>query len=143
MGVRRVNHTADVALELTGDSLAELLDYSIQGIASLWLEGSAPLPGDADSMQWSLEAASPEGLLVAWANEAIYSFDVLGFLATGSLCTVESTGHGWMASGTVTGRRLDPHSTFIPGAALKAATWGSLRILQDASGCSCILILDT
>jgi len=143
MGFRKVDHTADVAVELEGASLSELLDACIRSMASMWLDGAGSLPGSSATVVWKRHAHSPEGVLVAWANEAIYSLEVNGFLALDSACQVAQRGDGWHVEGSVAGRSLGPESSFTPAVVLKAATWGDLHLHQSDGRWTCRLILDT
>ncbi len=70
-GFEEIPHTADRAIRVWGDTLPELFVFAARGMYSL-----AGLPedevGEEEEMAVEVEAATLEGLLVAWLNELLY-----------------------------------------------------------------------
>lgn len=65
-----IPHTADWALRAYGRTLPELFANAARGMYSLLLDLEAL--GEEEEREVMVEAASLEGLLVAWLNELIY-----------------------------------------------------------------------
>ncbi|MFN3929620.1 MAG: archease, partial [Thermoflexus sp.] len=62
-----IPHTADWAIRAYGRSLPELFAHAAIGMYSLLTDLEAL--GESERREVQVEAASPEGLLVAWLNE--------------------------------------------------------------------------
>ncbi len=143
MAYRRVDHTADVALELSGATLAEVLQSCIEGLAALWLD-DGPVPESSEVADvWELWAPSAQLLLVSLANEAIYRLDVNGVLVTTICCDVHVGLDGVGCVAKVGGFQVSKVPGFAPAVQLKAATHGGLNLQQDQTGWFCRMILDT
>lgn len=70
VGYQEVDHTADIAIAVTGDSLSSLFIQAMRAMAEIArVEVSAKIGGD---FQNSIEAASVESLLVAFLNEVVF-----------------------------------------------------------------------
>ncbi|WP_376793419.1 archease [Thermoflexus sp.] len=65
-----IPHTADWAIRAYGRSLPELFAHAAMGMYSLLTDLEAL--GESERREVQVEAASPEGLLVAWLNELVY-----------------------------------------------------------------------
>ncbi len=65
-----IPHTADWAIRAYGRTLPELFAHAALGMYSL-LTDLETVP-EAERREALVEAASPEGLLVAWLNELVY-----------------------------------------------------------------------
>jgi SHS2 domain-containing protein len=125
---RLLEHTADVAIEVRGADLAELLKNLAYAMVDLMAAADAVRAREERPI--SLAADSDEDLLVAWANEIVYRADSEGLLlpfAEG----VRAGGH--RAEGLLRGERLDPARHQWRGE-LKAATHHDLALRRDATG---------
>ena len=77
---RELDHTADVALEISGHTLPELFINSVKGLFHLIAPPlTAAVTPEVISLDWhpetvELNAASHEDLLIHWLNEFIYNF---------------------------------------------------------------------
>ncbi|WP_322798595.1 archease [Thermoflexus sp.] len=65
-----IPHTADWAIRAYGRTLPELFVHAARGMYSLLVDLDAL--GESERREVEVEAASPEGLLVAWLNELVY-----------------------------------------------------------------------
>jgi SHS2 domain-containing protein len=70
MAYREIDHTADVGLKITADSLAALFSEAAAGMFSLIV--SAPTAGPAGTRNIRVAAGDREGLLVGWLRELLY-----------------------------------------------------------------------
>jgi len=76
-GVKALDHTADVGLEVRAGSLVELLRRSAAGMTHLILEGSPP-DGEEECVV-SVVGADPPQLLRNWLRELLYLHEAEGF----------------------------------------------------------------
>ncbi|MBN1247576.1 MAG: archease [Anaerolineae bacterium] len=74
-----VLHTADLALHVWGEDLADLFRTAAQGMFSLLAEGGS---GGRSRATVALTAGDVEGLLVDWLNELLYLHERDGALFT-------------------------------------------------------------
>ena len=72
------DHTADIGIGASGQTLAELFIRMAQGLTKLIAEDSVATPRMTRSIQ--LSAADPESLLRAWLSELLFWFSVDRFL---------------------------------------------------------------
>ena len=70
MGYTFIDHTADVAADLTGRTLEELFASAAQALTDTLTERSQVHTVITQSV--TLEAPTPEDLLVDWLNELLY-----------------------------------------------------------------------
>ncbi|GBD09385.1 Protein archease [Candidatus Thermoflexus japonica] len=70
MPFEEIPHTADWAIRAYGRTLPELFANAAMGMYSLLVDLDAL--GESERREVEVEAASPEGLLVAWLNELVY-----------------------------------------------------------------------
>ena len=78
MGYRFVDHTADVAADVTGATLDELFASAAAALTDVITDrGEVRASGH---IPVALSAASVEDLLVDWLNELLYVFEVRRFL---------------------------------------------------------------
>ena len=122
---RTIDHTADMAFEVEGDSFADLLRNATAAVADVlvgWREGERL---DA-TYQVTVSGADREDVLVAWLNEVVVLFEDEGFLARGAqFADVSDEG----AHGTLLGRGIDFQAE-PPDRVIKAVTYHDLRIVE-------------
>lgn len=73
-GVRFIEHTADIGLEVEAPSLEECFARGAAGLFSSFAE-EGPASGEERTITVSLSATSLEELLVLWLEELIYRAD--------------------------------------------------------------------
>ena len=69
-----IEHTADWALRVRGDSLTDLFRNAAFGMLSLL--GIESLPGNSESRYFELKADATETLLVSWLEELLFPLEV-------------------------------------------------------------------
>lgn len=69
-----IEHTADWALEVRGESLADLLIHAAEGM--LELMGAEIAPGPSRTVRLRLQAPDAESLLVAWLEEILVRMEL-------------------------------------------------------------------
>ncbi|MCK6627628.1 MAG: archease [Anaerolineae bacterium] len=72
-----IEHTADWALRVRGQDLAELLINAARGMSSLLVQELAEIPLEVEK-HFELEAADAESLLVNWLSELVYWVEAEG-----------------------------------------------------------------
>ncbi len=117
-----LDHTADVGIRATGDTLAEAFANAARGMFSIITD--LETIQRRESRQIAVTAPGLEALLVNWLNELLYLFEVEGLLfvdfAVSSMSETE-------LAATCTGERVDPqrHPMKI---GVKAATYHWLEV---------------
>lgn len=129
MGYSFVDHTADVAADLTGRTLGELFQSAAQALTDTITEISRVQPLITQSV--TLESEAVEDLLVDWLNELLYRFEVQDMLFSDAAVRVEERDRRWHLGGSVYGELFDAarHPTRV---LVKSATYHALAITQDA-----------
>ena len=128
MGYRFIDHTADVAADLTGGSLEELFLSAAQALTDTITELSAVQPAVTQSV--TLESGAVEDLLVDWLNELLYRFEVQNVLFADGSVTVEDRAGHWHLDAAVAGEPYDParHPVRV---LVKSATYHGLKVAHE------------
>jgi SHS2 domain-containing protein len=129
-----LEHTADVGLRLSGDTLEEVFQAAGEGFATMQ---GAWFPGVGEERELEVRAVDNAGLLVAWLDELLYlqeAEDAVfgGFhvnrVADGSLTAVV---------------RIAPRAEReLEAIGVKAATYHRLRLERGGEGWSADVYLD-
>lgn len=121
-----LEHTADVGIIATGDSLAEALSWAARGMFSVIVEldNVAPL----ESREVSVDSPDQEALIVDWLNELLYRYEAEGFLPKEFLISVDETGANLKAQ--CLGEAFDPERHHIL-TSVKAATYHELMVTHN------------
>jgi protein archease len=129
MGYRFVDHTADVAADLTGRTIGELFQAAAQALTDTITEISRVQTLVTQSV--TLESGSLEDLLVDWLNELLYRFEVQDMIFSDATVTIEEREQRWHLAGSVTGELFDAarHPTRV---LVKSATYHALAISHDS-----------
>ncbi len=135
-GVRFIEHTADIGLDVEAQSLEECFARAAAGLFSSFAE-AAPAPGEERSMAVSLSATSLEELLVLWLEELLYRADAdhLAFTAF----KVEAV-DGTSLRGQAQGRVVGSQETAEPP--VKGVTRHDLWVRQEGDTWRAHVILD-
>jgi SHS2 domain-containing protein len=139
MGYTFIDHTADVAADLTGRTLNELFASAAQALTDTLTELDRVRPVVTQSV--TLEAGSVETLLVDWLNELVYRFEVQNMLFSDATVTVETRQDRWVLGATVAGELFDP-ARHPPRVLVKGATYHGLEVRERARGWSARIVLD-
>ena len=128
MGYSFIDHTADVAADLTGGTAAELFASAAQALTDTITDLAAVHPVVTQSV--TLAAASLEDLLVDWLNELLYHFEVRNLLVSGADVTLREDTDRWYLDGQVTGEPFDParHPSRV---LVKSATYHGLNVVHE------------
>ena len=139
MGYTFIDHTADVAADLTGRTLDDLFASAAQALTDTLSELDRVRPVVTQSV--TLEAGSIETLLVDWLNELLYRFEVQNMLFCDATVTVEPRQDRWMLGATVAGELFDParHPSRV---LVKGATYHGLTVSETAGEWRARIVLD-
>lgn len=121
-------HTADIGVEVTADSLEELFTNSALAMADIMFE-SRPT-GATQTRLVMVVGNDPGELLIAWLNELLYIYSVER-LVFSEFSESELTETGFMTRAG--GERVDPEKHTVE-MEIKAATYHGLSIERDG-GC--------
>jgi SHS2 domain-containing protein len=77
-GHRQVDHTADLALELWGESEEDVLCAGAEGVIAIMTEGGEV--EEREQRRVRIDAVDPQDRLVQWLNEIVYAAVSDGFL---------------------------------------------------------------
>ncbi len=126
-GFTLLEHTADVGISATGDSLEEALAWLAAGMFSLIVDPDTVAPRHDRTV--SVAARDREALKVDWLNELIYQFEATGFLLKERQISLNEGGTGLTAR--CRGEQADParhHQLTV----IKAATYHHLAVCHDS-----------
>lgn len=125
-GHRQLDHTADLALELWGESEEDVLCAGAEGVVTIMTEG-----GEVEARaerRVHIDAVDPHDRLVQWLNEIIVAAVAGGFLfGSADIALDGPTG----LSATIRG---EPDAGDRVVAELKSATYHDLELGQDQGG---------
>lgn len=122
-GHRQIDHTADLALELWGESEEDLLRAGAEGVIGIMTEGGEV--EERDRRQVVIEAVDPADRLVQWLNEVVYAAVCEGFLFGSA--DIELAG----ATGLSATMRGEPDAGGRVVAELKSATYHDLALGEE------------
>ncbi len=128
-----IEHTADVGLDLEGDSLELLLADAIKGL--FHLIGTPPLPPGTQSQRWTCSGLDLEDLLVRLLAEALARWCIDGHYLAGPLAiVVHRDASGWQAEVDGAAHPL-PRDLDLDLTEVKAVTYHRVQVLppEDAA----------
>ena len=139
MGYTFIDHTADVAVDLSAPTIDRLFAFAAQALTDTLTELDGVHPVVTQSV--TLEAGSAEDLLVDWLNELLYRFEVQNMLACDATVTVEASGDRWHLGATIAGEMFDParHPSRV---LVKSATYHGLTITHRSGTWRARLVFD-
>src|SRR6056297_465754 len=136
MGFELRDHTADVAVSATGDSLEATFGAVADGLAAASCDEIATESGERFSL--TVTAEGREALLFDYLDELIYRRDVDGVLPVDSEATVEQTAAGWRVSATARGVPLAD----VTARDVKAVTYSEMDLSETADGWDAYVVFD-
>jgi SHS2 domain-containing protein len=119
-GHRQLDHTADLALELWGESEEEVLLAGAEGVVAIMTEGGQV--EERDRRVVHIDAVDAQDRLVQWLNEIVFAAVHGGFLFGSADIALEGTTG---LSATVRG---EPDAAARVVAELKSATYHDLEL---------------
>lgn len=134
---RFLEHTADMGMEVTGETLDELFRHAAEGLREM-IFGEIP-PTRADhSEKIAVEGEDLEELLVGWLNELLYLFETRRFVPF--TFRIERIGTEDM-SATVSGGVFDENRVRVLRE-IKAVTYHRLMVKRTSQGWRASLYVD-
>lgn len=140
MVYRFVEHTADVAFEVSGATLEELFRSAAEATVATMVENPEVIRPEVRRAV-RLEAAAPDLLLFQYLQELIYYKDAEGVLLRPAELTIKPAGDKWRLEGILAGERIDPgrHRTLTD---VKAVTLHRFEVNRTPDGWRGFVILD-
>ncbi|WP_336135761.1 archease [Natronomonas amylolytica] len=131
-------HTADIAVEASGDSLDAVFADVAAGLTAAHCE-SVPDPEAVDAERFSigLRAESKEALLFDYLDELIYERDVRGVLPAHHEATVDGNGD-WVLEAHAYGIPLDA----VSAREIKAVTYSEMELEETPTGWRAYVVFD-
>jgi len=128
-------HTADVAVEATGETLDDVFAAVADGMAAAMCDD---VPAGGDRFEFTVEAESREALLFDHLDQLIYERDVRGVLPVDNRATVTGDGDRWQVSGSARGVGLD----HVSARDLKAVTYSEMDLSETEGGWHAYVVFD-
>ncbi len=137
MGYRLREHTADVAVEATGETLGAVFAAVADGLAAAMC---AEIPeGDHERFEVAVRAENREALLFDYLDELIYERDVRGVLPVDHEALVAETGAGeWTCEASARGIPLSA----VDARDVKAVTYSEMRVESTDDGWHAYVVFD-
>ena len=135
---RSVDHTADLGLQVWGETLPELYANAAEGMCALYFDLPAVEPREKRTI--AVQGHDREEVLVAWLGELLYHIEVEHFLPCRfDILSLDET----HLEAEVAGETFDP-ARHRRRTGIKAATYHNLHIERDARGLwTATVIFDT
>ena len=133
---REIEHTADLAIEVTAPHLADLFATAGEGLFALIADPESIAPQDEISVSASGDGA--EELLHAWLRELLAQFNLNGFV--GSRCEISRITND-SVTGTIKGERLDlkRHRFYTE---IKGVTYHDFKVWEENGSWHARIIFD-
>ena len=129
-------HTADVAVEATADSLDAVLAAVADGMATAMCDEIPPEGGERREV--SVTAEGREALLFDYLDELIYERDVRSVLPVDNETRVRQDGETWHLDGSYRGVSL----TDVTARDLKAVTYSEMDLSETDTGWHAYVVFD-
>ncbi len=134
-GWRHLEHTADIRLEVVGETLEELFLNAARGFTRLTAE---PLEAESsEEVDVRLEAETVDDLLVDWLRELLFLNQTEGFVFLDAQ-EMELTGASFKAR--LLGRKLAADE--LPPFEIKAVTYHDMSVERTAQGYVTRIVFD-
>lgn len=128
-------HTADVAVEATGESLGKSFAATADGMAAAMCE---EIPDDGERAEIAVHAESREALLFDYLDQLIYDRDVRSVLPVDNRAAVDRAGEGWTLDGSYRGVPLSA----VVARDLKAVTYSEMDVSPTEDGWHVYVVFD-
>jgi len=139
MAIEFLDHTADVALRATGETLEATFEEVARGLFETMAAIRAIQPVETHSVD--VRAPSLEALLVAWLADLLVQKDLGGLVFSRFDVNIESDEDGYTLHGIARGEPLDP-SRHRPGCEVKGITLLGLCIERIPGGWAAQCVFD-
>jgi SHS2 domain-containing protein len=131
--------SADMGLDIAGDSLEELFIAGAEGMFAVIL--GQPPQGGVAARAIRLSANRPEQLLIDWLSELLYLFDAEFVVPAAYTVKIFQQDAAYHLEGEVDFRDFDP-SREQAEHEIKAVTYYKLNIVRQDDGLTCHVIFD-
>ena len=121
------DHTADVAVEATADSLGAAFAAVADGMAAAMCD---EIPGSGERFEFTERAENREALLYDYLDRLIYERDVRGVLPAANDATVREADGEWVIEASARGVPLAE----VDARDLKAVTYSEMDLTERADG---------
>ena len=138
MPYRVLDHTADLALEITAPTRAGLYQEAAAGFGDCLVELSGVV--ERAQRRFAVAAGDWELLLVEWLAELLHAFESDGFLARRAEVVVTGE-NGCALTAVAFGEHFDPERHALR-VLIKGVTYHALRVNQDAGGWTGHVVFD-
>lgn len=128
-------HTADIAVEATGETLGETFAATADGMAAAMCED---LPSDGNRFELSADSESREAALFDYLDELIFQRDVRSVLPVDNEATVSERDGRWVVEASARGVPLDS----ITAREIKAVTYSQMELEEIESGWRAYVVFD-
>lgn len=135
MSYRLRDHTADVAVEATGPSLAAVFGALADGLAAAMCDD---VPATGDRFEIEVRAESREALLFDYLDDLIYQRDVRAVLPVDNEVEVREDGAEWVVTGSARGVPLDQ----LSAREVKAVTYSEMDLSETDDGWHAYVVFD-
>ena len=139
MSYHFLDHTGDVAARVRATSLGALFADAARALTATLVEAGDLRP--AVRRDVSLEAASPDLLLVDWLNELVYWFDVERFLVARTDARVTEEDGAWRLDAVSFGEPFDETRHQIR-TLIKGVTYHQLAIAEVDGALETTVVFD-
>lgn len=127
-------HTADVAVEATGESLGDVFGAVADGMAAAMCDAT---PDSGERFEVAVTAESREALLFDYLDDLIYERDVRSVLPVDNRGSVED-GDTWRFLGSYRGVPLAE----VSAREVKAVTYSEMELTEREDGWYAYVVLD-
>jgi len=129
------SHTADVAVEATGDTLGTAFAAAADGLAAAQCD---EIPDGGDRFDVSVTAESREAALFEYLDELVLQRDVRGVLPVDNEATVRESDGSWTVEGSARGVPLAE----LAAREVKAVTYSEMEIAETERGWRVYVVFD-
>ena len=135
MGYELREHTADVAVEATGETIATVFSAVADGLAAAMCDR---IPADGERFQLTVSAESREALLFDYLDQLIYERDVRDVLPVDNEATVRQEQDSWTVTASARGVPLD----LVDAREIKAVTYSEMDLSRTEGGWHAYVVFD-
>ncbi|WP_266077889.1 archease [Haladaptatus caseinilyticus] len=128
-------HTADIAVEATGDTLASVFAAVADGLAAAMCDD---IPAVGERFDLEVRAENREALLFDYLDELIYERDVRSVLPVENEASVHDADGVWTLAGTARGVPLDG----LRAREIKAVTYSEMSVEETPAGWRAYVVFD-
>lgn len=128
-------HTADVAVEATGDTLSETFAAVAEGLTATMAD---EIPDSGDRFSFTVRAESREALLFDYLDDLIYERDVRNVLPTAHEADVFEEDGEWVVDASARGVPLED----VDAREIKAVTYSEMDLSRTDGGWHAYVVFD-